>query len=159
MQIHKPAALFVLLALFAFLGADAREQSEPCSGEIKGALLLSRLEQIGFTANSLRLLNGTEDPKLKRLLTFQLAAAAAEARRHIEEGAKLERGWLTEIAEGVRRAKSYLAEHEIDREFLSLLAKHEATVLEPSGRRLDRPAENLAVVSEWLAKHQASVSR
>lgn len=159
MRIYKPAALFVVLALIATFALEAREQKEPCSGEFKGALLLTRMEQIGMTARALRLLNGTEDPKLKRLLTLQLATAAADARRHIEEGAKLEPAHLTSIAEGLRRASSYLAEHDVDREFLSRLAKSEATVFGPNGRRLDRPAENVAVVSEWLAKHQASLPR
>jgi hypothetical protein len=157
MQIRKSAVVFAVLVLVSAPALEAGEQPEPCNAEMKGALLLARMEQIGMTAGALRLLNGSEDPKLKRLLPFQLATAAVNARRHIDEGAKLEAGELTNIAEGVRRATAYLAEHDADREFLSVLGKHDATVFGPNGRRVDRPEENLAAVSEWLAKHQAGV--
>jgi hypothetical protein len=127
--------------------------------EFKGALLLSRLEQIAFSGGALRLLNGAEDPKLKRLLTLQFATAAADARRHLEDGARLQAARLSSLEEGVKRASTYVAEHGIDRKLLSTLAEGEARVYPPNRRHLQNVAENLAYLAEWLRKHQGAVRR
>src|SRR5438132_1595391 len=88
MQIDRRTSLFLIATVMCAF-ALAAQPGEPCTAEFKGALLLSKLQQIGFSGEALRLLNGGEDPKLKRLLSWQFANAAADARRQIEEGAML----------------------------------------------------------------------
>ena len=147
------ALLFLsLLSSFSALAND--EPIEPCADELRSAMLLANLEQIGFAGNALRLLDGQEDPKLKRLLSWQLATKAAEARRRIEQGVKLAAGPLPNIAEGVKRAEGYVTAHPLDPALLAIFAKNEKLLFPPEGRHLEEPAANLAVISAWLTEHQ-----
>ena len=151
---------FLFLFLLPFASALAGgATTEPCAGHVKRASLLANLEQIGFAGNALRLLNGQEDPRLKRLLTWQLATNAAGARRHIEQGVKVELGPIPNLAEGVKRAEGYVAAHPLDPALLAIFAKNEKQLFPPDGRHLEDPAANLAVISAFLAEHQRNRGR
>ena len=154
----RTALLFLFILPFSSALAGTGK-TEPCVGKFRSASLLANLEQIGYAANALRLLNGQEDPRLKRLLTWQLANNAAAARRHIEQGVKLEDGPLPNLAEGVKSAEGYVAAHPLDPALLAVFAKNEKQLFPPEGRHLEEPAANLAVVSAFLTEHQRNGGR
>ena len=154
----RTAALLFAVALATTSPLLATEPVEPCAKEIQGAFLMGKLEQISVTGSALRLLNGTEDARLRRLLSLQLATAAAEARRHVDGGVELAHHPLPHFVEAVKRASEYVSKNGLDPELLAMIANAEAnTAL--GRRRIDQPAENLAAVSAWLAKHQAAAKR
>jgi hypothetical protein len=82
----KRSSRVIAVLLFSILSNDsalAKNDVEPCLPQIAAAALVANLQDIALTAGELRLLNGMEDPRLRRLLERRLAVAAAEARHHI----------------------------------------------------------------------------
>ena len=131
-----------LVAFVAFLIATvARGADDPCARRCAGAGLLGNLLDLSLTADALKLLNGHEDPKLKRLLEWRLVAAAAEARRHIDEGATLASdSAIPNLTDGVERATAYVAAHDLD-----------SKPPVPSVKSSVSPSANLLVVRKWLS--------
>ena len=123
-------------------GLSTGQSIDPCEGPLKGVFLLGNLLDISLTSNELQLLNGREDPKLKRHLEWRLVSAAAEARRHIDEGATVERNMaIPNLASGVERATAYITEHDLD-----------SKPPVPAAKRVANPLANLKVVEKWLSK-------
>jgi hypothetical protein len=130
-------------------GSMMRAAGEPCSGKYFGAHLAGNLYDLSLTAGELKLLNGREDPKLKRHLEYRLVSAAAEARRHIEEGATWDEAAIGKASEapdlinGIDRATGYVAEHDLD-------VKHPA----PLDKFRSKPSADLEVIKKWLSKQR-----
>jgi hypothetical protein len=73
------------------------EPPEPRSGESLGVALSHTLLELSFANNALKLLNGKESRKLRRLVEWKFASSLASARRQIEEGAVVERAALPSL--------------------------------------------------------------
>ena len=94
----------LLLTALSSVPARATNSAEPCLPQFAAAALVANLQDIALTSGELRLLNGKEDPKLRRLLERRLAVAAAEARHHISQDPDIDARYLPSLAEGVTRA-------------------------------------------------------
>jgi hypothetical protein len=142
-MMHKGRRWFVLGACSALLAAsNAQAADDSCSGKYAGARLLGNVLDLSLTADALKLLNGHENPKLKRLLEWRLVSAAADAKRQIDEGAVWENSpAVPNLAEGVNRAATYVLEHDLDE-------KPPVSAAENAGK----PSENLDTVRKWLSK-------
>src|SRR5262245_42712402 len=102
------------LVLATAVGCTARKP-EACESQIRGGLLLARLLDISLTADELQHLNGEEQPKLKRHLEWRLVSAIAAARRHVDEGATVERNVaVPNLKRGVEQAAAYITAHDLD---------------------------------------------
>ena len=125
--------------------AGSAEAPEPCTGEFLGAGLSHSLLEISFANNALKLLNGKESPRLKRLIESQFVSSIASARRQIEGGAVADRGVLPALVPNwlgtIEKAQAYVSTHQ-----LAVLEN-----MSPRGND-GKPAENLAVIREWLKK-------
>jgi hypothetical protein len=81
---------------------------EPCSGRYFMARPLGNVLDLNLTAQELKLLNGREDPKLKRHLEWRLVSAAADARRDVDSGSIWEKSspsaWASGRSSGHRGA-------------------------------------------------------
>ena len=130
------------LGVASFAASAMNAADEPCSGRFFGASLLGNLLDLNLTAQELKLLNGREDPKLKRHLEWRLVRAAADARRDVDSRPIWEKSSaLGNLTQGVQRATEYVVEHHLDDKVW------------PSGDESPRkPSENLAVVSRWISK-------
>jgi hypothetical protein len=111
-------------------------------------MLGAELLDIGLTTSSLKLLNGTENPKLKRLLEFRLLSAIAAARRDVEYGPEVDRvalsfsvpNWLNTVGE----ATAYVSAHHLE------------SPESPADAPEHMPLENLQVVKAWLERKPGS---
>jgi len=141
----RAAILVVLLTglIFAPLAvARAGDEDDPCISQWEGTSLSDNLYAIDFTTKALKLLGGSENPKLKRLLEMNLVFAAGTARQAIDHSAVLASpfvavNWL----HSVQAATRYAREQHLDSKPPVPREKSEADVL-----------ENLAVVESWLSK-------
>jgi hypothetical protein len=140
---------FVLVLLAASLATPTlRGGTDPCDGTFAGAMLGAELLDIGLTTSSLKLLNGTENPKLKRLLEFRLLSAIAAARREVEHGPEVDRvalpfsvpNWLNTVGE----ATAYVSVHHLE------------SPGSPADAPEHMPLENLQVVKAWLERQPGS---
>lgn len=133
------------LAVAGLAANTMNAASDPCWGQFVGARLLGSLLELSMTADALSLLNGREDPKLKRLLEWRLTSAAADARRDVDDGPVLEGSpALPNLAHGVQKATAYVVAHHLDRN--PPVAAGEKSV--------HKPLENLRVVRRWLSKQR-----
>ena len=117
------------------------------------AALIANLYDIGMTADELRLLNGADNPKLRRILERRLAVAAVEARHHIDSGpAAIQAMNLRSLASGVDRALEFVAQHPLN--LAPLEEEHAREVKLPGleSRNIAVPTENLEYVRAWVAK-------
>jgi hypothetical protein len=139
---HKSRSWVVLGFCIVLAACIVWAADDPCSGKYAGARLLGNILDLSLTADALKLLNGQEDPKLRRLLEWRLVSAAADAKRHIDEGAVWEKSpAVPNLIEGVKRATTYVVEHNLDERPL-------VSGAESAGK----PSENLAAVRKWLSK-------
>lgn len=151
-------SLVVLAATVAIAGAVpgpavwAENANEPCVREFAAAALVANLQDISLTTGALRLLNGREDPKLRRLLERRLAIAAAEARYHIGLDPVIHGASLPTLAGGVSRALDLLAAKPFDLEPLRKEHEREVTMQGGATRNISVPKENLEFVRDWVAK-------
>lgn len=139
----------LVLGLAGVAASMMRASDEPCSGKYFGAHLAGNLYDLSLTTGELKLLNGREDPKLKRHLEYRLVSAAARARQDIDEGATWDEADLgkpseaPELVIGVDRAAAYVAEHDLDRK-----------PPVPSAKSLANPSADLAAVKIWLSNQR-----
>jgi hypothetical protein len=117
-------SLIVGLGVIAAPSAHAAEEVKPCAA----AHFVDQLETIGFLSNTLALLNGSEDPKLRRLLEWRLGAAAADARSLVGGGLSVEAVGLPNFAKGLQSARSYASEHHLPAAVIADLTAVEAWV-------------------------------
>ena len=131
-----------ILTLVVVLAANAARGAEPCQGEFVGARLLGNLLDLSLTSDELKLLSKDENPKLRRHLEWRLVSAAADARRHVDEGPTLEKSAaLPNLAHGVQQATEYVAAHHLD----------STPPVPTAAESLGKPSANLDVVSKWIA--------
>ena len=136
--------IFLMLGV-AGLTASLMSAEEPCLGRFFGAHLLGSLQDLSLTVDELTLLNGREDPKLKRHLEWRLVSAAADARRYVDGEPVLEKpSQFPNLAHGVEKARDYVVSHHLD--------------LNPpvpsADKSLLNPSANLEVVGRWLSRQQ-----
>ena len=146
----------VLVLSAAVLGAvplRAFDSAEPCLGVFMGASLSASLLDVSQTTVSLKLLNGREDPKLKRLLEWRLITAIGATRRFVDSGPVVDAvarpNLLPNWVNIIERAKAYTAAHHLDTN---------PPIASPPLQADDaalKPSENLQVIKAWLSK-QAS---
>lgn len=145
----------IVVLLAATLSIDALSATgnvEPCLPQYAAAALVANLQDISLTAGELRLLNGKENPKLRRLLERRLAVAAAEARHHIGMDPAIEALYLPSLAEGVTRALSLLAVRPLDLAPLEEEHRRDQKLQGLESRNIAVPVENLEFVRDWVAK-------
>jgi hypothetical protein len=137
---ERGIAVVIACVVTAPLGCSP--DGDPCVGVASAVSLGESFVDITQTLASLRLLNGAEDPKLKRGLELRLIGAVASARRSVdlrpEVGASLPSvapNWLNALDE----AKDYVESHQLDSD------ETWATVMPGPN-----PSENLLVIREWL---------
>ena len=107
-----------MLMVGAVLGAIAYDQiSRPY---ITGTALSRDLQDITRSSTALRLLDGSEIPKLRRQLELQLAFAAAQARVSIERGPKMLQFYVADVRP-IDTALAILRAQPLDQEFFSAL--------------------------------------
>jgi hypothetical protein len=109
----------------------AAEDACPCGG----AQFVQHLEIIGFASNALKLLNGSENPKLRRLLEWRLGAAAEDAKAQLDRGARIEdMGFaLPTLSHGLRDARAYASSHHLPGAVVANLAALDAWVSQQPG--------------------------
>jgi hypothetical protein len=143
----KSSVVLCGLAVFACSAAlRAEERAEPCLPQFAAASLIANLLDIGMTTGELRLLNGNEDPKLRRHLEYRLAVAARDARLHINQKPDIAAAHLPSFVSGVDRAIRYVTEHPPDQKSLEQL-------------HVAMPAENLEYVRAWVARQPWAAPR
>lgn len=118
-------SFIVVAASVTTLGASAAADVTPCPG----VQFVTHLETIGLVSNALSLLNGTEDPKLKRLLEHRLVAAAEDAKRLLDQEIVVQGVALRNWASPLRRARLYAADHHLPETVVSNLAALEEWAL------------------------------
>jgi hypothetical protein len=150
----KPTTAAVVLLMFALLSPLSvfAEDAEPCLRQYAAAAFIANLQDIGLTSGELRLLNGQENPKLRRLLERRLAIAAAEARHNIGHNPAIDALYLPSLAEGVSRALSLLAERPLDLAPLEKESLRERELQGFESRNIAVPIENLEFVRDWVSK-------
>src|SRR5450759_3843 len=145
--------LAVSILLFTFCPTVLSAQSEePCLPQFTAALLAANLQDISLTTSELRLLNGTESVRLRRLLEWRLATAAVEARHHIEQGPAITGRRLTSLASAPDRALKYIREHPLQMAPLADEQVREVKLPGMEWRNVAVPVENLEYVSAWVEK-------
>jgi hypothetical protein len=136
-------ALMVGLASSSLLSADSADR---CAGTSMGAYLGASLLDVAQTTASLRLLNGREDPRLKRLLQWRLVSAIADARKYVDSSPVVDSAAFPSLLpnwlDAIERAQKYVAEHRLE----------EDPPIDAEGATR-RPVENLRVVKAWLSRH------
>ena len=151
----KRSTQFIVVLLFTLLSNDpavAKDNVKPCLPQYTAAALVANLQDIALTSGELRLLNGAEDPRLRRLLERRLAVAAAEARHHIGQDPAIDALYLPSLAEGVNRALNLLAERPLDLAPLEKEHEREKQLPGLQSRNIAAPVENLEFVRDWVAK-------
>ena len=152
-------AVAVSVALAAPGRSMLAQATEPCVRQFAAAALVANLQDIASTTIELRLLNGKEDPKLRRVLERRLAIAAAEARYHIGLDPLIEAPYLPALAEGVTRALILLRAKPLDLEPLRKEHEREVKMQGAATRNIGVPKENLEFVRDWVAKQPWSKRR
>jgi hypothetical protein len=144
----------IVVLTFAVLsnGAASAQNSEPCLPQYAAAALIANLQDIALTTAELKLLNGTENPRLRRFLERRLAVAAAEARHHIGQTPAIDALYLPSLADGVSRALSLLAERPLDLAPLEKEHLREKDLQGLQSRNIAVPVENLEFVRDWVAR-------
>ena len=99
--------LIAVVVFILFLAPIASAEMEPCEREFRTGALIIRLDQIALTGAAASQLDGTENPKLKKLLLLQLASAAEGARDHVEGGAILPKQSITSLKDSIERARAF----------------------------------------------------
>ena len=122
------AAAIVTTAISPLLNAA---EPEPCAESIHGAFLISSVGDIARTTSLLRLLNGSEPPKLRSVLQLNLLQSVFTAARHLEPGKAALRSLppATSLLEGLDRASAYVAENGLDRSALPARAPDDPDIL------------------------------
>ena len=126
--------LLAASCLFAHSTASG-EDVNPCGG----AHFVEHLGNISFATTALHLLNGAENPKLKRLFEWRLKTAAEDAKQQLDRGVTVEAVGLPNWASGpngLREARAYATSHSLP-----------ATVI-----------ENLTALEEWVSKQPSGLS-
>lgn len=109
----------------------AGEGACPCNG----AHLVEHLGTISFVRNALKLLNGSENPKLRRLLEWRLGAAAEDAKAQLDRGVIIEDVGmaLPTLSHGLRDARAYASSHHLPGTVVANLTALDAWVSQQSG--------------------------
>ena len=154
-RMQRSRLVFAVVVAFSIAAPGpgvSAEENETCVREFAAAALIANLQDISMTTGELRLLNGKEDPKLRRLLERRLAIAAAEARYHIGLDPVIRGGYLPTLAEGVSRALILLRTRPLDLEPLQKEHEREVRMQGDATRNIGIPKENLEFVRDWVAK-------
>jgi len=75
----------------------------PC----RAGRFLNDLRTIGFVANALQLLNGSEDPRLRCLLEWRLASAVTDARDELYQNVSVPAIGVFKVEQGLSDARRY----------------------------------------------------
>src|SRR5664279_312406 len=88
-----------------------------------------------FRENALKLLNGSENPKLRRLLEWRLGAAAEDAKARLDHGVRIEdMGMaLPTLSHGLRDARAYASSQNLPGAVVANLAALDAWVSQQPG--------------------------
>jgi hypothetical protein len=123
----------------------AGDEVEPCTAEYLGATLSADVLDVALTVGELSLLNGQENPKLKKLMQRRLVTAASAGRRHIRLGAKFPKGIVSmpNMVDGLDRAIAYVAEQELDKADFSALT-------DLPGEHKSVPSQDLQAIRTWI---------
>jgi hypothetical protein len=102
------------------------EDLNPCGS----ARFSERLVTISFVSLALNLLNGNEDPKLRRLLEWKLGEAAEDAKVQLDRGATAEGEGLPmpNLSRDFRVARTYASSHHLSGTVIANLTALEAWV-------------------------------
>jgi hypothetical protein len=104
--------LVALLPAFSFssissLTRAASAAVDPCASISFG----SALESASFAGTGLRLLSGAENPKLRRILEYQLDFASERAAGWLEKGAPLPDAPHPDLTDSFHRTEEYATTH------------------------------------------------
>ena len=130
--------------LLASGSVSATDAPEPCSAQYFSAAVLANILDVSLTTNELSLLNGSEDPRLKRALVSRLLSAASDGRLHISQGAAVfpaPSASTPNLINGIDRALTYVAEHSLDP---TDTPRHDAAASASS------PSRDLRAIKAWL---------
>ena len=117
------------------------EDVNPCAGAVASADFTSHVALLSKAASALNLLNGREEPRLKRLLEIDLLSGIESARRDVESGATISpvsvAVAMPNLLDAVAKARRYLLGHKIQR----VPGTMEGEM---------KPLNGLAIVEKWL---------
>lgn len=103
-RIHRVLAFaFVCLASIWPPAASMASEAGPC----RAGRFLNDLRTIGFVANALQLLNGSEDPRLRCLLEWRLASAVTDARDELYQNVSVPAIGVFKVEQGLSDARRY----------------------------------------------------
>ncbi len=146
----------ILMALVTALGSAGTRvvdtnDADPCKGAVLGTAVAGSMAGISITTSSLKLLNGQEDARLRRILQDRLISDIDSARQFVESGAVVDPASLPSVYPNwirmIERAEEYIAAHDLEK---SLPVGTVGTAR--------RPLENLRVVKDWLSTQDRDVS-
>ena len=108
-----------------------------------GARLISRLFDLDLIVGVTRLLDGSENAKLRRFLEWQLLVAAADASHYVDQRPEVDsssmRSTVPNWLNAMNRAREYVVSHQLE----------QAPPPQAEGDQLTSLA-NLNKVKEWL---------
>src|SRR5262249_651578 len=137
----------LIVAIILAPEATVRAGDGKCLRTFMGASLMSRLLDLSIILNAAKLLDGSESPKLRDFLEWQLLSAAADARHYVDQRPEVDEASMRNTAPNwldvVEKTHEYVESHELDK-----MPPHEA---EGNART---PLANLDRVKEWLLEQQ-----
>ena len=146
--------VLIAVAAVGISGSLAIASSDPCDGVFAGANLSASLLDISLTLNSLKLLNGSENPKLKHMLEWRLASAIQSARRFVDNKPVIDPVALPMLTlnsgHEVSKARAYISSHQLQK--VSLLREGDPERFTAADTTLLTPSADLTVVEKWLAR-------
>jgi hypothetical protein len=143
---HRRIGGLVIASSLSAIPLHATGDDDPCLGTFMGANLVASFLDISLTTSSLKLLNGSENPKLKRHLEWRLASAIQNARHCVENRPVVDPVALPNLVvnfrHDIQKAKTYIVDHQL--QTVSLHARGGSTL---------KPLADLRLVEEWFS-HQ-----
>jgi hypothetical protein len=118
------AIVIVVTSLVAAPSVRAAEDLNLCGN----ARFVERLVTVSFVSLALNLLNGNEDPKLRRLLEWKLGEAAKDAKVQMDRGATAQGAGLPmpNLSRDFRVARTYASSHHLSGTVIANLTALEA---------------------------------
>jgi len=146
MNSRRLLSILVVVMIFA-RGDTLRAADERCLGTFMGASLASRLLDLAILLNATKLLDGSENPKLRQYLEWQLLLAAASARHYVDQHPEVDAVSTRNTAPNwlnlVERVRKYVQSHKLDR-----------TPPPEAEGDARTPLANLDRVKEWLSEQE-----
>ena len=140
----------VLISVVGVQHVLSAENVNPCASAVASAAFTAHVALLLKQASALNLLNGREEPRLKRILEIDLLSGIESARRDVESGATISPVSVAvarpSLLDAVGKARRYLLGHKIQR----VPGTMEGEL---------KPLDGLAVVEKWLQTQKSLPTR